>query len=239
MKKLLAIAAAFAFSAVSAFASVEFDLHFVGTFFDVGKADIDDSSIGGYSIPLSGADMSIESRPEFSAGVESSTTFFFGKAPSKIEGGINFMLGFQGAKKDEIKFKAFGYTTTETFDVNEFDLWFGLGPALRFSPTKRFSLFLKPDFVVMLRKLEYTGSTSIENKDISLGLDLDVGGRVWLLSGNAMSMGLDIGMKFNYMKCIGQLDSMFPVTVDYDGTRMRLGFYAGICLNLGKRGIDQ
>ncbi|MBP3709787.1 MAG: hypothetical protein J6I73_05220 [Treponema sp.] len=239
MKRILLSVAAAAMMATAASAfNFELDLNYQA----ILKNSFTIEKIDNYAIPKS-----LQSKIAYSSpfGIDANCNFYFG-SPWIMDIGLNVGGGFElftdvTANGNSIRKTIITPLKDAGVAVNA--IGFGgfakLGPAFRFNLHKMHSLYFSPAFFFGYDSYDvtYEGTTAFRIEAAALGIDFDVGYRLWLVNRERFSFGLDIGLDFTvpvyiatYSRAAGE-GGVDGEAGHAFGTKL----YIGVCLNSGKR----
>ncbi len=227
MKKNL-VFACLLFLGSALFANVELDSYFYGTVFNSKNitSDFADQLFSKTSF-----------RQGLDFGEEDAVSIFFGSRKHKLDFGLGFLANFDfysGQKVDSTNYTGTG-----------FNLGLGMGPVFRYTFCEKFSLFARPAFLMNAHSFVFSDDQEItmlndfRMTDFSIGADLNVGARSWLINKEGFHLGLAYGGNFIFTGGAGNFYTQGYSVKDYKLTTMAFKIYFGLCMNFGDRGIDR
>ncbi len=226
MKKNL-VFACLLFLGSALFANAELDSYFYGTVFNSKK------------LSSTYVDQTFEEntfRQGLAFGKEDAVSIFFGSKPNKLDLGLGFLSNFDvysGLTNNSKEYKGTG-----------FNIGLGMGPVFRYTFCDKFSLFARPAFLMNAHSFVFADKQFTENEDVritdfSIGADLNIGARSWLINRDCFHLGLAYGGAFYYNFGSGNFYTGGHSVLDYKLTTMAFKIYFGLCMNFGDRGIDR
>lgn len=227
MKKNL-VFACLLFLGSALFANVELDSYFYGTVYNSKNITSDFAErLFNKTTFKQGLDF----------GEEDAVSIFFGSKPSKLDLGLGFLTNF-----DVYSGQTVG---SESYKGIGFNIGLGMGPVVRYTFCDKFSLFARPAFLMNAHSFgfsddqEFTSETDVRITDFSIGADLNVGARSWLINTEGFHLGLAYGGNFIFTGGAGNFYTKGYSVKDYKLNTIAFKIYFGLCMNFGDRGIDR
>ena len=210
------------------FANVELDSYFYGTVFNSKNMSSDFAE-------------QLFDKTTFKQGLafgeEDAVSIFFGSKPHKFDLGIGFLANFDIYSAQKVGSK--------TYTGTGFNIGLGMGPVFRYTFCDKFSLFARPAFLMTAHSFVFSDDQEITTlndfrmTDFSIGADLNIGARSWLLNKEGFHLGLAYGGNFIYTTGSGNFYTKGYSVKDYKLNTIEYKIYFGLCMNFGDRGIDR
>ena len=226
MKKIVLFACLIIFGS-AAFANIELDTCFYGTVF--GQKTLDSDYAEKY--------LDTKFKQGIGFGKEDSISLFFGHHAGIFDVGLGFLENFD--------FYSNSYASSNDYKGTGINLGFGMGPVFRLTFTDHFSLFIRPSFILNVHTFAFTERKemdlmdSLRMTDFSIGSNLNIGGRTWILNTSGYHLGLAYGADFSFTGGSGHFSTKGISTMDYKLYSLATKIYLGLCMNFGDRGIDR
>ena len=224
MKKAITIACLLFFSTL-VFANVEIDSVMYGTFYNNKSLTITNSYMKGFY-------GTYDCEQVFAFGGQDEFSFFFSDDAKKFETGLGLFvnLDFLTQIYEE-------YYYYDGFGVN---VDIGIGPVFRYTPMNNFSLYIRPAIGLNLYTFEFGDyDFPLNYADVNFLIDLNLGGRSWLVNVSGFHFGLSYGLDVNLGFGSGAAVADGYRAFDYEDVYFSSKIYFGLCFNFGDRGFDR
>lgn len=224
MKKAITIACLLFFSTL-VFANVEIDSVMYGSFFNNKSVTITNS----YMTDVYGT---ASQDQVFALGGQDDFAFFFSDDARKFEKGLGVFVNAD--------LLTLIYQENYFYNGIGINLDIGIGPVFRYTPMNLFSLYIRPAIGLNIYAFEITDfDFPMTFSDVNFLIDLNFGGRSWLVNVTGFHFGLSYGLDVNLGFGSGVIGADGYRACDYEDGYFSSKIYFGLCFNFGDRGFDR